>query len=126
MAIVKWIQKIFRKIKDGLRLRRVSRSALLRENADLRYKLAHANGALSDITIIVTSSVKRGKKSEAQSIAESVLRRILCSASKVHRNPAWYYHKWEEQLYKDYYGKKILACASDRASLDEAKRAPFD
>jgi len=99
------MKKIYEWIKTKLNIRFVKRSILQKEIAWLDYRLSQANGALSDIIVLVTSCVNKDNKSECD-LAKSVLRRILCSSSKRHDKPSWYIHEWEKELYEQYYNRE--------------------
>jgi hypothetical protein len=66
MEIVKWIQKIFQKIKDGLRLRRVVRR--LRKQGKVMCLKYHIN---SDIDRCAVCSVYNGKFGKCSNIKSS-------------------------------------------------------
>jgi hypothetical protein len=89
---------------------------------NLEERLAHANGALGDIATTITSCVSQNASDETKALARSVLNRILCSASMVHREPGWYVHEYEREEYERYLTGKTKACASDSPCIEEAQR----
>lgn len=83
--------------------------------------LGQANGALSDISTIVTSCVGADDPSRVHAIAEAVHGRILASASAVWDEPSWYRHHWEEEQFRRYLAGDIKACASEISSSELAR-----
>ena len=88
----------------------------------LEERLAHANGALDDIVILVTSCVPKDTPEKYKEIFGVVLRRCLTSASQVYNKPGFYIHDYEKELYEEYFSGKLKACASDLPAIEEAKR----
>jgi benzoyl-CoA reductase/2-hydroxyglutaryl-CoA dehydratase subunit BcrC/BadD/HgdB len=96
---------------------------LINKIKKLEERLAHANGAFSDITELVTSCIpKRKTNKKLHEIAEVILSRILCSASTIHNKPSWYIHDWEKKLYEQYHNGEIKCCGLERSSIEEAGR----
>ena len=92
-----------------------------REKA-LEDALAQANGALADITVIVTSCVPQDADEKFKSVVSGVLHRILSSSSSVWNKPGRYIHDYEEELYEKYWNEEMGACASRKSSLSEAQK----
>jgi hypothetical protein len=90
--------------------------------SSLRDRLGHANGALSDILVMITSSYGCDLPPKVLRVLESIVHRVLSSASDVHRTPSWFNSKWEEVLFSQYQTGEIKACASMEPSIEEAKR----
>jgi hypothetical protein len=100
----------------------MARTFLRAEVEAMQDRIAAANGALSDIVVIVTSCVPVKGDAETKKIAESVLHRILSSSCGPSSPPSWFRHAWEERLWGEHERGEIRACAHpDESARDRAK-----